>query len=254
MTVFRYDKSFEGLLTAVFDAYARRMFPDMLMEHGTLTPMFTDTVYDVVTDGTRSGRVWKGLGQKVDRFQRNMILHVWLSEQQGADMLLFRYIRKIFDYPGKFAYNMADDDVLEVHNLAKKVNHEGHYLQMFVRFQKAGDDSFFAPVSPQFNSLPIAIPYFRDRFRDQKWLIYDLKRHYGYYYDLKEVTEVTIEDDGHLLDGKLDPKLMAEDEKLFQTLWKNYFKALSIKERINPRLQRQQMPRRYWKFLTEKQD
>ena len=31
MTVFRYDKSWEGLLTAVFDAYARRQFPERLL-------------------------------------------------------------------------------------------------------------------------------------------------------------------------------------------------------------------------------
>ena len=31
MTVFVYDKTFEGLLTAVFDAYSRRSFPDLLL-------------------------------------------------------------------------------------------------------------------------------------------------------------------------------------------------------------------------------
>ncbi|MCD8101155.1 MAG: TIGR03915 family putative DNA repair protein [Alistipes sp.] len=253
MVVFRYDKTFDGLLTAIFDAYSRRTFPDLLLPHGELPPLFTGEVYDVATDAARSARVWKGLMSKLGRPLSNMVLYVWLSEREGADMLLLRYIRKIFDSPGQFAYNLADGDVLEVKKLAHKVSHEGHYLQMFVRFQKAGDDSFFAPVSPEFNSLPIAIPYFTDRFRDQKWLIYDVRRRYGYYYDLKQATEVTIEDDGHLLDGKLDTKLMAEDEKRFQTLWKNYFDAMAIKERINPRLQRQQMPRRYWKFLTEKQ-
>ncbi|MCC8019646.1 MAG: TIGR03915 family putative DNA repair protein [Rikenellaceae bacterium] len=253
MTVFRYDKTLDGLLTAVFDAYSRRIFPGALLAHGEVPPLFTDQVYDVATDPEMSARVWNGLETRLGRRLGNMVLYVWLSEREGADMLLMRYIRKIFDSPGQFAYNLADEDVLEVKKLAQKVSHEGHYLQMFVRFQKAGDDSFFAPVSPEFNSLPIAIPYFTDRFRDQKWLIYDVKRRYGYYYDLKETTEVTIEDDGHLLDGKLDPKLMAEDEKRFQTLWKNYFDALAIRERINPRLQSRQMPRRYWKFITEKQ-
>ena len=45
---------------------------------------------------------------------------------------------------------------------------------------------------------------------------------------------------------------MAEDGKLFQRLWKGYFDAMTIRERINPRLQRQMMPKRYWRFLTEK--
>jgi probable DNA metabolism protein len=46
---------------------------------------------------------------------------------------------------------------------------------------------------------------------------------------------------------------MAEDEKLFQEMWKTYFKSIAIKERINPKLHKQNMPVRYWKHLTEKQ-
>ncbi|MCD8071858.1 MAG: TIGR03915 family putative DNA repair protein [Alistipes sp.] len=252
MVVFRYDKSFEGLLTALFDAYLRKTFPEALLPHGEPPPLFAQA-HDVVTDRAKASRVWKGIEGKLPRRLRNMVLYTWLSEMEGSDILLLRYLRKIIDNPQGFAWNFGDKDVFEVKRIARKVSHEGHYLQMFVRFQKAGDNSYFAPVSPDHNALPVAIPYFRDRFQDQQWLIYDVKRRYGYYYDLQKVTEVTLEDDGHLLDGKLDPALMAEDEKYFQALWQNYFKALSIKERVNPRLQRQHMPRRFWKYLTEKQ-
>ena len=67
------------------------------------------------------------------------------------------------------------------------------------------------------------------------------------------MVEITLDNDEHLLGGKLDEKLMAEDEKLFQELWKGYFKSMTIKERINPKLHRQHMPKRFWKYLTEKQ-
>ena len=46
---------------------------------------------------------------------------------------------------------------------------------------------------------------------------------------------------------------MDKDEKLFQQLWKTYFKAICIKERLNPRKHKQDMPIRYWKHMTEKQ-
>ena len=36
-----------------------------------------------------------------------------------------------------------------------------------------------------------------------------------------------------------------------QLLWKNYFRALAIPQRINECQQRHMMPRRYWKHLTE---
>ena len=97
------------------------------------------------------------------------------------------------------------------------------------------------------------IPYLQDRFADQKWLLYDLKREYGYYYNRQKVDEVRFETKGtHLLTGKLDQQLMAEDEQLFQQLWRTYFKTIAIKERINPKLHRQNLPVRFWKYLTEK--
>lgn len=253
MIVFRYDKTFEGLLTAVFDAYVRREFPERLIAEGEPEPMFSDGAHAVYSDRQRADRVWTSLQKKITARERNMLLHVWLSEEPGSDELLLRYIRKVFDSSHPIAGNFSDPDVLEARQIAMKVAREGEHVRQFVRFQKGGDGTFFAPIAPKYNALPLAINYLRDRFADQRWLVYDTKRRYGYYYDLEKVVEVTMEDDAHLLGGKLDDKLLAEDEKLFQEMWRSYFKALTIKERINPKLHRQQMPRRFWKYLTEKQ-
>lgn len=253
MIVFFYDKSFEGLLTAVFDAYSRKTFPDKLLGIGDIAPMFMTEQYTVITQKERADRVWASLEKKMSKLARNMLTYAWLSEVEGSDELLFRYIRKTFDSKLPIETNFGDSDVLEVHQLAKKVSHEKHYIIQFVRFQKAADDIFFAPISPRHNALPLAIEHFKDRFSDQKWVIYDIKRKYGYYYDLHTMVEMTLDNDEHLLSGKLDEALMAEDEKLFQDLWKGYFKAMTIKERINLKLHRQHMPKRFWKYLTEKQ-
>lgn len=253
MVVFFFDKTFEGLLTAVFDSYSRKAFPDTLLAEGDIVPMFTTEEYTVITQEKKAIRVWTALEKKMSKGACNMLTNAWLAEEEGRDDLLFRFIRKTIDSKVSIETNFGDDDVLTLHRLARKVAHEELYLKQFVRFQKATDDIYFAPVSPQHNALPLAIEHFKDRFADQKWVIYDIKRHYGYYYDLHAVVEMTLDDDEHLLSGKLDEKLMAEDEKLFQELWKGYFKSMTIKEQINLKLQRQHMPKRFWKYLTEKQ-
>lgn len=253
MVVYFYDKTFEGLLTAVFDAYNNKVFPDKLLEEGSIEPMFTETAYHVVTDENKSVRVWAAFEKKVSKIACNMLTCVWFSELEGSDELIFRYIRKTFDSRQTIETNFADEDVLQVKQIAQKVGNERHHLMQFVRFQKAADDIYFAPVSPIYNALPLSLDYFTDRFADQKWVIYDLKRKYGYYYDLKTVQEITLSDDNHILTGKLDEGLMAEDEKMFQDLWRGYFKAMTIQERINLKLQKQHMPKRFWKYLTEKQ-
>ena len=256
MTVFRYDRSFEGLLTAVFDAYARRMWPEALMALGEPAPMFTEEEHTVVTDPEKAGRVWRALEKKVSKDVLNMLVMGWLSEESGVDGMVARYMRRVFDDGGQVATDFRDPDILRIKQLAMKVSHEREHLMQFTRFQKgvggnADVPTYFAPVSPRYNALPLAIPYFRDRFRDQKWLIYDISRHYGYYYDLHGVREITLPDDSHLTLGTLDPSLLAENEELFQNMWRGYIDSMAIKERLNAKLQRQHMPRRFWPLMTE---
>ena len=253
MVIFRYDKTFEGLLTAVFDAYNRNTFPEKLLRFDDIEPLFVTETYTVLTQEDKSTRVWKGLEKKTERNVLNMLTYVWLSELPGSDELLFRYIRKTFDSKVDISTNFADQDVIQVHKTAKKVSTEKHRMIELVRFQKAADDIFFAPISPDHNCLPLTISHFRDRFADQKWIIYDTRRDYGFFYDLKTVTEMTLDTTELFPEGKLNEQLMAEEEQLFQKLWKTYFKSLTIKERINLKLQRQHLPKRYWKYLTEKQ-
>ena len=175
--------------------------------------------------------------------EEGFVFRAWLSELPEVGILIFRYIRKAIDAPRSIETNFADPDVLRLAQIWKKVDGERVHIMQFVRFQKAADGTFFAAFEPQYNALPLTVQHFKDRFANQKWIIYDMKRRYGFYYDLQEVTLISFDDES----------LMDKDEKLFQQLWKTYFKAICIKERMNPRKHKQDMPVRYWKYLTEKQ-
>lgn len=254
MVVFQYDKTFEGLLTCVFEAYERKSFPEVLQEEHAPLPLFYTDVVQVLTDEQRSSRVWKGLERKLSPAGLSVIRNCWLSELPEVDGLIFRYICKTIDAAASVELNFRDPVVLKATQIAKKVSQERGRVIEFTRFQKAIDGTYFAALEPLYNVLSLTLGYFKDRFADQKWIVYDLKRNYGYYYDLKEVTEIRFTEQlPHLLTGKLSADLMAEDEKLFQQLWKTYFKSISIKERVNPKLHRQHLPVRFWKYLTEKQ-
>jgi probable DNA metabolism protein len=252
MSVFFYDKTFEGLLSVVFDAYSYKIFPEKLLQTGDIAPMFTDKSHTVITESEHTKRVWMALLRKLGNNARNMLIYVWLSEIEGSDELLFRYICKTFGTSKKIEYNFGDNDVLEVNKIAHKVAHEAMYIKQFVRFQKTADNIFFAPIRPIYNALPLTINHFTDRFADQQWIIFDMRRKYGYFYDFHTAVEITFTDNDKLLSSKMDESVMSKDEKLFQNLWKGYFKAMTIKERINPRLQRKNMTARFWSELTEK--
>ena len=68
-----------------------------------------------------------------------------------------------------------------------------------------------------------------------------------------KIEEITFTEDPVSVSGKLKAEQMDADELLYQQMWKDYFKTMAIKQRINLKLQRQHMPVRYWKYLTEMQ-
>ena len=267
MTVYVFDGTMDGLLTAVFDAFSLKEEPQELLAEGDALPLFCERTYRVTTDEEKARRVWTGLEKKLTREALRLISVSWLSELRELNTPLFLYICKVFKL-GDISRNFADPDVLAVTNIARRVLHEQLRMKQFIRFQKAKDGTYLGVVSPDHNVLPIVIDHFQDRFNDQPWLIYDAKRHYGYYYERLRVGEqssgighaapirVTFEDEAavpfDLRNGKMDADVLSDNDQLFQDLWRTYFKAICIKERINPRKQLQDMPRRYWNYMTEK--
>lgn len=263
MTVYVFDHTLDGLLTAVFDSFFLHQQPEFLLAEGEQLPLFADEPHRVVTDSEKAERVWKGLEKHLSKDGLRMITVSWLSEERALNQPLFNFICKVFRREPFDSYerNASDPDVLEVRNTCRRVLHEQLRMKQFIRFQKAKDGTYLAVVSPDHNVLPLIIDHFQDRFNDQPWLIYDAKRRYGYYYDptngASQATRITFTEDTtlpfDLETGKLSDELLSENDQLFQELWRTYFKAICIRERLNPRKQLNDMPRRYWKYMTEKQ-
>ena len=272
MMVYVFDNTLDGLLTAVFDSFFLRQQPEFLLAEGEQLPLFADAPHHVVTDGGKAGRVWTGLEKQLSKDGLRMISVSWLSEERTLNQPLFNFICKVFRLKVKdFERNASDPDVLDVRNTCRRVLHEQLRMKQFIRFQKAKDGTYLAVVSPDHNVLPLVIDHFADRFNDQPWLIYDAKRHYGYFYSPettsltpslqgewsgKHPIRVTFESESalpfNLANGKMNADILSENDQLFQDLWRTYFKAICIKERMNPRKQLSDMPRRYWKYMTEK--
>jgi probable DNA metabolism protein len=258
MTVYIFDNTFDGLLTAVFDSFFRKQQNVVLLVDGEQLPLFAEAPHRIVTDSEKAERVWKGLEKYLSKDGLHMIAISWLSEERALNQPLFNFICKVFRMKLKgLERNASDEDVLVVRNTCRRVLHEQLRMKQFIRFQKAKDGTYLAVVSPDHNVLPLIIDHFQDRFNDQPWLIYDAHRHYGYYYDGTAIPiRITFEDESavpfSLENGKLDTDVLSENDQIFQNLWRSYFKAICIKERMNPKKQLSDMPRRYWKYMTEK--
>ena len=163
MTVYTFDGTMDGLLTAVFDAFALHEQPEQLLKTGDALPLFCDHTYHVTSDDEKAQRVWTGLEKHLPREAMKLIYVSWLSELPELPTPLFQYICKVFRQ-GDISKHFADPDVLTVTNIARRVLHEQLRMKQFIRFQKAKDGTFLAVVSPDHNVLPLVTDQLRRTF------------------------------------------------------------------------------------------
>ena len=130
-------------------------------------------------------------------------------------------------------------------------------MEAFVSFKKCKDELFLSLVKPDFNVLPLIEKHFKARYQDQRWLIYDEKRNFGIYYDLRQVHQVNmnvLEIDQNIHQGSSQDFSVELDhqEVLYDQLWKDYFNSVNISARKNIKLHIQYVPKRYWRYMNEK--
>ncbi|MFP3597967.1 TIGR03915 family putative DNA repair protein [Chryseobacterium sp. SIMBA_029] len=251
MITLLYDGSFDGLLTAVFEVFEYR-YKDVEIfskEKFYQENIFAE-IHDVITQSDKAERVFNKLEQNIGRSGIHQLLKVFLSEDPSLEQLILSAIKQSIQHPTvNILQNYADDDILAISKICKSVDRERHRMTAFVRFEKMQDDVFFAKIDPDFNVLPLIRKHFKDRYQDQKWMIYDLKRNYGILYDLETCDFFYPEEK---LDLNQYQQQFHEQENQYQKLWQRYFTKTNIVERKNLKLHIQHVPRRYWKYLTEK--
>lgn len=254
MKIYTYDHTFEGLLTAVFECYRRKDFPvDICSRYGEQRYLFVESV-DIATDPVKAERVWKGIQDKMTGKNKQLLFYAFLSEELGIEMKIYRFLRRLFSGHLNLETDYGDSDVLYLTQTSQKVKKEAMRMMQFVRFQRTKDGMYFCGFEPKYDVIPMIVNHYQKRFTDQKWLIYDLKRNYGILYNKDKVEEVEIsKKQFNAYNGQVKQALLDDGEDFYQKLWRSYFKNVSIEERKNLRLQLQHMPRRFWKYLPEKQ-
>lgn len=254
MTTFVFDGSFDGLLSAIFDVYELKAGNVRLVSADRFQPGFLIDSHEVVTDDAKAKRVWTGLKKKLDIGWRDRFYKSFLAETEEAFQHLLDFARYIFDNPPGAENNYGHPSVIALSQFERSVSRERHRMKAFIRFEQTIDGIFYAPIEPDFNVLPLVVKFFKDRYADQRWIIYDRKRRYGMYYDLEKVEAVTFEFVSEVQSASPYLPLQAIDEKenLYSVLWNDYFKSTNIPARRNMKLHLQHVPKRYWKYLTEK--
>ncbi len=240
---YAYDHTFAGLLTVLAHLFSIGEEPEGI---GGGEPEQEDLFrrpVEIATDERRARALLAKVEARLGREAARLAYHAFLSGQPGVELQIYRYLALGRRFGRELDSHLAHPDVLPIHRWSRRVRQEAHRMQGLVRFRELEDGLFYAPIEPQFRILSLIAPHFAARFTDRRWLIHDLGRGEGLFFDGRDWLVGGVE--------LQHPPRDSAEERLYSALWRRFFTAVAIPERRNPRLQRRLMPQRYWKHLTE---
>jgi len=179
-------------------------------------------------------------------------IHAWMSELPiEKEILAFgRGILSARDKneAKKTANDRGNEDTRTVLNTAGKVQFEIHRMYGMLRFFPGGEGEYIARCAPDFLILPALGAYFTVRFGDTPWIIIDEKR--GLILSRLSEEGLPPKTEIQVLDGPLAAQSGKNTDE-WEDLWRHYHNVINNENRKNCDLQRQFMPKRYWKYLPE---
>lgn len=238
------ESSFEGILTAVFEAFRLKEEPRLRYADG-LQQLSLDGAERVVeADPEKAERVWAGIERRLSREVLQDFYTAWLGESPEVPDLVLHAVRSGMRGDGvRVMDRLQDPAIHRLRDLSRKVNGEVHFFLGALRFVRTASGIYHAGYEPDANITELVAPHFAERLSDQPFLIQDLRRGRCAAWDGAELVLAPAPEGLETIAVDADAD--------FARLWQRYFKAIAVEGRINPRLQRGFLPKRYWKHLTE---
>lgn len=245
MKIYLYDDTFEGLLTSIYDAFYSNGSPPTSIygKSQTNTPLLLGNIVEISTDINKFKKVKNAIINKINFLSLKKIYFAFLSNYQDKGIIIFNYLKIAFKL-GPDVHDFLNIDLIRlVDNITKKVLNECHRFEGFIRFNQIEEKLLYSSIEPDNDILELIGDHFKNRFPREYFIIHDISRQKALIYNTNfyEIIDMDME---------TYEKLKFHNDE-YTDLWKTYFKATTIQERKNLKLQCRMMPKRYWKHILE---
>lgn len=239
---YRYDGSFEGFLTCIFEAFEKHEEPVSISSEDMAQELLFPIRY-IETDEKKASRVAESIPKKISGEAKDWVQCAFLSCAEDKEIALLRFLQKGYKAGEKTTKLTTDEDVHKLFKIVRFYQNEAHFSLEFLRFSEYGE-FLAAEITPKNHVLPRIVAHFCDRFPSENFVIYDKRRHCAFMH--KNTGETTFLNDTEIAFPEAD-----ENETYYRSLWKHFYTTIAIEERKNHKLRRNLMPMRYWENMTE---
>ncbi|MDE6847301.1 MAG: TIGR03915 family putative DNA repair protein [Lachnospiraceae bacterium] len=245
------EDSLEGILTAVYDAYALREGHEHLhvqIGEEENYRLFAEYVYSQ-PDSVKTDKVIRTLKERLGPEVYAGICRAAASYDKEKGEAIYRtVVDGITAGSGRRTMeNLRNPYVRKTFELARRTANEAHHEVEFIRFQELESGILYSKIGPENNVVPFVMPHFADRLAPENFMIHDVNRDLYGVHPAKE--------DWYLVSGvkEIGKELLIWSDKEFkyQELFTIFHQTIAIQERKNNRLQQQMLPLRFQDFMVE---
>lgn len=209
-----YDGSFEGLMCCIFTLYEQKIPVFRLARIGEpLGELFAQTI-QVKSNKAQAQRVWSGIKRKSSNISLERIELAYLSEIRGEDHTIIRYVQYLIDSKKNIEENLSHPVVQRLNDVVKMLHREKQVVKEKIRFQTLVNDIKYNIIEPNYNVLPLLKDYLLQKYAKQKWIVYDIRRNKGLFYNLQEIKDIQLD----LPTKNPEENMFQEEEKVLQKL------------------------------------
>lgn len=243
--IYTYDGSFINLLNLIYTLYQNKIIPLNIKTYSYEKGLFDNIInLEIVNDESIINLIVNKFGLNIF----NTLYKIYLSNEENKELLIYYFISYAIIYKEKVFYLRNNNVVNKSLKTAKYVGNENHKFKGFLRFKELKNNVLYGEISPENNILPLLVKHFKERLKQELWIIKDVNRKIYGIYDKKEVYIIDDKD----FDLEIDD--YSKEEENIQKLWKSFYNTIGIKERKNDRCRMNFMPKKYWKYIIEVRD
>ena len=236
-----YDGSFEGFLSLIYEVYYKKLKPTNIYKKLPNEIIFEKTIHIQINEENYT-KVLKAMKSKFQKKIVQRVMNIFMCDSKNFEMALLEYIILGFK-DDKQLLNINNSCVFYLNNLEKELFKNVHKMYAFVRFEELDDNSLYAKLECKFNTLYFLAKHFLKRFNNQDFIIHDINRKLAF---IKIGEDFSFQEVAHF-----EEPSQSQNEQKFQKLWKSFFKGISIEERVNLKLQQNQVPLIYRTYMSE---
>ena len=242
--VYVYDGSLAGFFVCVHESFYSKELPLSIVSTSNEEPsLYRRKLID--SDKIKAQAVRASILKNVSKRALELVEHVFLCHHNNRELKLLKFLAAAFRSGSKITSMLGVAEVADVLAMERHMLGERHLLLGFIRFKDYGD-ILGAVISPKNFVLPLLAQHFIDRFPNENFIIYDKTYSAALIYQHKKLEITAVSE----ISFAEEP----EKELHYQDLWKNFYKTIGIKERLNPRCRMSHMPKRYWGNMVEMQE